>query len=98
MYGRDDGLPRTLHGVDCLMQTGRERRLAKFSDVGACHEGAAFTGEHTDLELRVLRELCDAVDNRGAHADTDCIHGRIVDPDDPDVAALFESALHVLLQ
>src|ERR1700733_15725095 len=98
MNGRDDGFRRTLDGVDGIVQTRRQRRLAKFSDVGTRHEGAAFTRKNADLDLWILREFGDAIDNRGAHADTDGIDRRIVDPDDPHVAALFESALHGLLQ
>ncbi len=98
MNGRDDGLRRTFHGADGLVQTGRQRRLAKFGDVGARHEGAALARNDADFYFWIQRELCDAVDEGGAHADTDGIDGRIVDPNDSNVAALFESALHVFLQ
>ena len=98
MNGGDNGFYRGFHGVDRLMQTGRQRRFAEFGDVGARHESAAFAGQNANLDFRVVRQFCDAIDDGGAHADADGIDRRIVDPDDADVAALFESALHGMLQ
>jgi hypothetical protein len=66
--------------------------------MGFTELSTAFASQDTDLKLGIRSELCDAFDEGGAHPDTNGIDRGIVDPDDSDVAALFESALHVFLR
>src|SRR5579859_6594363 len=93
--GGDDGFGGTLHCVDGIVQAGRQGRLAEFGDIGAGYEGAAFARKNADFDFRVLPKLLHTLDDGGAHPDADGVDRRIVDPDDADVAALFESTVHV---
>src|ERR1700690_4228900 len=97
MNGGNDGVAGILKRLDGMVEAGRQGRLAEFGDVGARHEGPAFAPENADFDFGVLRKLRHAIDDRGAHTDADGVDRRIVDPDDADVAALFESTAHVLL-
>ena len=98
MNGGDNGFDRGFHRVYGLMQAGRKRGFAEFGDIGARHEGAPFAGQNANLDFRVERKFGDAIDDGGAYADADGIDRRVIDPDDADIAALFKSALHGVLQ
>src|SRR6266404_1792386 len=81
-----------------LPQARRQRCLTEFRDISSCHERTTFARKDADFDFRVPRKIGDPRDHGYTYGDADGVDRWVVDPDDADVAALFESTLHDCLQ
>src|SRR5882757_8108846 len=93
-----NGLGRIFDSCKRLPQARRQRWLTEFRDISSCHERTTFARKDADFDFWVRRKIGDPLDHRCTYADADGVYRWIVDPDDADVAALFESTLHYCLQ
>ena len=90
MNGRDDGLGRGFQRCDDLLQNGFALRLAKFGDVGAREEGAAYTSHHDGLDAIVGDQLAERIVNALPHSMAERVDGRIVGQDDANVTSYLD--------
>ena len=88
---RDARLAAGFDAVDHVGQARLFRRLAKFLDVRAGHEGHAFTDQYDRLYFRIGFCSLEALLQTFAHSDAQGIDRRVVHGDDRDGAFALQS-------